>query len=165
MGLLTPDMLGLLEMGVAHQVGGCTRAGRPVLCRGLAGHADSDGRLAVILSGESGFEVIAAVRDTGLVAVNFTLPSTYRSLLVKGQDAVVSADGVRFLDLVRKRHRAFRDQLTPFGFPPAYTGAWYEIPDGDLHVIRFKPTGAWNQTPGPGAGNPLELASPPRPSA
>ena len=158
MALLTADMLELLDMGVAHQIGGCTRAGRPVLCRGLAAALEADGRLAIILSGESGFEVLDAVRETAWVAVNFTLPANFRSLSLKGRDARVGPDGSRFRDTLRERHRAFREQLVPFGFPAAYTNAWYDVPDDDLHVIRFTPIGAWNQTPGPGAGNAVEFA-------
>jgi hypothetical protein len=30
---LTDEMIAMLAAGVAHQVGGCTNAGRPVVCR------------------------------------------------------------------------------------------------------------------------------------
>ena len=58
---LTEDMIQLLASGVAHQVGGCTNAGRPVVCRGLAAQHEA-GRLLVIISSESGFEVLDAIR-------------------------------------------------------------------------------------------------------
>ena len=58
---LTDDMIQLLSAGVAHQVGGCTNAGRPVVCRGLAAQHEA-GRLLVIISAESGFEVLDAIR-------------------------------------------------------------------------------------------------------
>jgi protein-L-isoaspartate O-methyltransferase len=71
---LTSDMVQLLDAGVAHQVAGCTNAGRPVVCRGLAAQLEADGRLVVIISSLSGFEVLDAVRETGRVAINVTLP-------------------------------------------------------------------------------------------
>ena len=55
---LTPDMIDLLGAGVGHQVGGCTNAGRPSVCRGLAAQLEPDGRLVVMLSAQSGFEVL-----------------------------------------------------------------------------------------------------------
>ncbi len=151
-------MIAIFRKGVAHQVGACTSAGRPVLCRGLAATVEESGKVAVILSAESGFEVLDAIRETGWVAINLTVPSTYQSLHLKGRDATTSAAGPMHRPLLDASHRAFRDQLIPYGFPPEYTGSWYDVPDDDLRVVRFTPLGAWNQTPGPGAGNRLDLS-------
>jgi hypothetical protein len=60
---------------------------------------------------------------------------------------------------VTARHVAFRAQLDRFGFPHEYTDAWYTAVDELLMAIRFTPTSARNQTPGPGAGSVLELKS------
>ena len=154
---LTPDMVQFLAMGVSHQVGGCTTDGRPSLCRGLAAEIEADGRLVLILSAESGFEVIAAVRETGKVALNLTLPENFRSMSLLGRDAQVSHGGAAFRELVLDRHRKFRAQLEKHGIPPAYTDSWYLRPDDDLMAIRFTPYSARNQTPGPDAGSALAL--------
>lgn len=154
---LTQDMIEFLELGVSHQVGGCTREGRPSLCRGLAACLESDGRLVVILSAESGFEVLAAVRETRRVALNLTLPETYKSISLLGRDAEVSHGGSAFRELVRDRYLKFRRQLEGHGIPPSYTEAWYLRPDDDLMAIRFTPFSARNQTPGPDAGGALAL--------
>jgi hypothetical protein len=156
---LTQDMIELLSAGVAHQVGGCTASGRPVVCRGLAAQTCDDDRIVVIISAESGFEVLDAIRETGRIAVNFTLPENFRSMSLTGRDAVVTEGGSRYRALVDTRHCAFREQLIRYGFPPDYTTAWYGSPDEDLVAIHFTPTMARNQTPGPGAGNALELKS------
>jgi|SRR5882672_7982280 len=156
---LTQDIIEMLAAGVAHQVGGCTRDGRPSLCRGLAAQLEPDGRLVVILSDESGFEVIAAVRETGRIALNLTLPENYKSISLLGRDAVVGHGGAAFRELVHDRYLKFRAQLDVHGIPPAYTDAWYVRPDDDLVAIRFTPFSARNQTPGPDAGSALALAS------
>ena len=153
---LTDDMIQLLSAGVAHQVGACTNAGRPVVCRGLAAQHEA-GRLLVILSSESGFEVLDAIRQNGNIALNVTLPANFRSMSFVGNDAVVRGSGAAWRPLVDTRHAAFREQLKPYGFPPDYTNAWYSAPDEQLVAIRFTPMVARNQTPGPGAGNKVEL--------
>ena len=153
---LTDDMIRLLSAGVAHQVGGCTNAGRPVVCRGMAAQHEA-GRLLVIISSESGFEVLDAIRQNGNIAVNVTLPENYRSVSFIGNDAVVRGSGAAWRPLVDERHEAFRKQLVRFGIPPEYTNAWYSADDGQLVAIRFTPLAARNQTPGPGAGDPLAL--------
>lgn len=154
---LTQDMIDFLALGVSHQVGACSHDGTPTLCRGLAAQLEADGRLVVILSAESGFEVLAAVRETRRVAVNFTLPETYKSMSLLGRDAEVSPGGGAFRDLVRDRHVKFRRQLEGHGIPPSYTESWYVRPDDDLMAIRFTPFSARNQTPGPDAGAALAL--------
>lgn len=159
---LTPDMLQLLAAGVAHQVGACTAQGRPVLCRGLAATLESDGRVVVIVSGESGFEVLDAIHQTQRISVNFTLPESFRSLNLSGRDALVNPDGARYRELVDARHMAFRAQLAPYGFPTGFTTAWYSAPDADLVAITFTPVSARDQTPGPGAGNALALRPTPK---
>jgi hypothetical protein len=151
-------MIELLEAGVAHQIGACTADGQPLLCRGVAAQLESDGRLAVVVSAESGGDVLEAIRQTGRVSVNFTLPTTYRSLNFVGRDAVVEFGGAPLHDLVEKRHDAFREQLARIGFTPGYTAAWHRPECDDLMVVRFTPLSARNQTPGPGAGNAVELS-------
>ena len=156
---LTQDIIDLLAAGVSHQVGGCTKDGRPSLCRGLAATLAPDGRLVVILSAESAFEVIDAVRDTGRIALNLTLPENYRSISLLGRDAIVSHGGAAFRELVLDRYRKFSAQLAGHGIPPSYTEAWYLRPDEDLMAIRFTPFSARNQTPGPDAGSALALTT------
>jgi hypothetical protein len=153
---LTDDMIAMLSAGVAHQVGGCTNAGRPVVCRGMAAQHEA-GRLLVILSSESGFEVLDAIRQNGNIAVNITLPSNYRSISFVGNDAVVRGSGAAWRPLVTERHEAFRAQLERYGIPPDFTSAWYSASDEQLVAIRFTPMLARNQTPGPGAGSAIEL--------
>ena len=111
----------------------------------------------VILSGESGYEVLDAVRQNGRVAVNFTLPETYKSISLLGRDAVVSLGGGVYRELVRDRCEKFTRQLVAHGIPRTYTEAWYLRPDEDLMAIRFTPFSARNQTPGPDAGGALAL--------
>ena len=153
---LTDDMIAFLSLGVAHQVGGCTNAGRPVVCRGMAAQHEA-GRLLVIISSESGFEVLDAVRQNGNIALNLTLPANYRSMSFIGNDAIVRGSGAAWRPLVTARHEAFREQLNHYGFPPEYTNAWYSASDDELVAIRFTPMAARNQTPGPTAGNAIEL--------
>jgi len=153
---LTQDMIELLAAGVAHQVGGCTNAGRPVVCRGMAAQHEA-GRLLVIISSESGFEVLDAIRQNGNIALNVTLPANFRSLSFVGNDAIVRGSGAAWRPLVDARHAAFRAQLEPYGFPPDYTSAWYSASDQELVAIRFTPMSARDQTPGPGAGDPIKL--------
>lgn len=157
MARLTDEMLDYIASGVAHQVGACTAEGRPLLCRALAAQQQADGRMLVLISGESAFEVLPAMRVNGRISLVFVAPATYRALHLKGRDAVVDAAHAEHRALLRQRHAAFQRQLDPYGFPSGYADAWYSLPDSELMAIRFTPEGAWSQTPGPGAGHAVEL--------
>jgi hypothetical protein len=150
-------MVDLLTAGVGHQVGACTNAGRPSLCRGLAAAVEPDGRMLVIVSAEPGREVLDAVRENGRIALNMTLPENYKSMSLLGRDAEVRLGGGQYRALVETRMAAFTAQLLRHGIPPEYTRAWYMVDDDNLMAIRFTPFSARNQTPGPGAGSALEL--------
>ena len=155
MSTLTPEMIELLAGGVATQVGACEE-GRPLLCRGLGAAVEDDGRVVILLSGASAFELLPVVARTRRVAVVFAQPQSFRSLHVKGRDAVVGP-GAGHRDLLERCHDAFHAQVAPYGFSREFTNSWYGLPAEDLAAIHFTPIAAWNQTPGPGAGEALAL--------
>jgi hypothetical protein len=152
-------MAEFLACGVAQQLGACDAQGRPQICRGLAVDVEADGRVVVLLSGASGFELLPAIRANRLVSAVFVRPQSYRALHLKGRDAEVFAAGSdpAWRRLLARCHQAFHDQIVPYGFSPEYTSAWYSVPDEDVMGVRFTPYGGWNQTPGPGAGAPVHL--------
>jgi hypothetical protein len=156
---LPPELVEFLSAGVAHQIGACDRTGRPSICRALGAIVDEHGRVVVMLSGESGFEVLDAIRETGLVSAVFVQPSTYRTLHVKGRDAQVAPAAPEHRALIPARREAFLQQIARYGFTRDFVMAWYTVPDEQLMAITFTPIGAWNQTPGPGAGGAIELSS------
>jgi len=146
-----------LAAGATTQIGGVDLAGRPAICRGLTSFVEGDGHVVVVLSRTSGFEVVPAIAETRRISAVFVVPISYRSIHLKGVDAEV-IDAPHLRDRCDARHRALDRQLAHYGYPPEFTASWYAIPDDDLVAIRFTPIGAWNQTPGPGAGNRVDLA-------
>ena len=157
MASLTPDMLEFIASGVAHQVGARSADGMPCICRALAAQEEADGRVVVLISGESGYEVLDAIRANGLVSLVMVAPESFRALHLKGSDATVESGELHYRPLVEQRRLRFQRQLESHGFPSEYTHAWYSIDGVELMAIRFTPNGAWNQTPGPGAGARVEL--------
>lgn len=155
---LPAEMLDFIASGVAHQVGACTGDGTPLICRALAAAEEPDGRLCVAISGESGHELLAAIRANARVSLVLVAPQSFRALHLKGRDAVVAHGGAAIRPWVEQRRVAFQRQIEAYGFAEGFTHAWYPADDADLMAIRFTPFGAWSQTPGPGAGTAVELA-------
>lgn len=146
------------DKGLSHRLGGSHADGRPEICRGLAGRLLADGRIEVLVDADAGEWLLAAVAATGRVSYVTAQPTTHRTLHLKGMDAVIdAAEAVHWpvLELARDR---FLAEVEPFGFSrERLRAAWFSGTLERLRQVRFTPFGAWDQTPGPGAGTPLEL--------
>lgn len=155
---LPPEWAAHLESGTSHRVGGCHADGRPEICRALASRALPDGRIELVLNRKAASELLAAVGATGRIAYVSSQPDSNRTLHVKGSDAQTIPVTAAHMDiLVRSRDR-FVKRVEPFGFrPETIIAFWFEVPIEQLVGIRFTPSGAWDQSPGPGAGQVVEL--------
>lgn len=159
MPTLPADWIGHFPGLTSYRLAACDPAGRPSICRALAAQLLADGRVRVLLTGDAGPRVLDAIRATEQVAVLMVSPETNRTLHMKGRDAIVMAAGAECDALLAERRAALVRSLGPDGFPPdaPLIASWYTVRDGDLYSVSFTPWGAWNQTPGPGAGAPVEL--------
>lgn len=155
---LPPEWITHLAAGPSHRVGSCAADGRPGIGRALATESLPDGRLRVLMGRDAGADVLDAIQATGQVAVVLGLPTTNRTLHVKGRDARVTPSGPEDQALLHQRFEAFMAQLEPFGFNrDAVAQNWYLVQQAGLCRITFTISGAWNQSPGPGAGQVVEL--------
>lgn len=143
----------------SYRMGGCDRSGRPSVCRALAASLLPDGKVLVLVSSDAGPGVIDAIRDTGHVAALMVCPESNRTLHLKGRDAQVRQAGPGHEALLAERRAALTRSLRADGFVPEspVIANWYTVSEADLVSVVFTPYGAWNQTPGPGAGAPIEL--------
>lgn len=155
-----------LGAGVSYRVGGCTPAGEPRLMRGVGGQVDGDGVVELLVPREAGAAVLAAVAATGHVAVAIGHPPTNRTLHLKGRDARIEAAGPGHEALLRDQRAAFARSVAPFGVKAEQLDhLWYHLGWRELECVRFMPYGAWDQTPGIGAGAAIELLPAPAASA
>jgi hypothetical protein len=155
---LPPDWAAHLESGVSHRLGGSHADGQPEICRGLAAQALPDGRVEVLLAAHIGDRLLDAVRASGRIAYVAAQPGSHVTLHVKGLDAETFEATAAHAALFQRNRERFIARVEPFGFPrEAIMSIWYDL---DVHLlagVRFTPCGAWDQTPGPGAGAAVEL--------
>lgn len=112
----------------------------------------------MILNAEVGRELLAAVRDTQRIAYVATQPDTNRTLHVKGLDAELLTVTPEHMALLAGSRDRFIPRVEPFGFSrERIIGFWFELGIERLAGIRFGPCGAWDQSPGPGAGQSIDL--------
>jgi hypothetical protein len=155
---LPPDWAAHLESGVSHRLGGSHADGQPEICRALAAQALPDGRIEVLLVADTGDRLLAAAQASGRIAYVAAQPGSLRTLHVKGLDAEVFAATLGHAELFERCRERFIAQVEPFGFArETIMSIWYDLDVHSLAGVRFTPVAAWDQTPGPGAGSPVEL--------
>jgi hypothetical protein len=91
-----------------------------------------------------------------MVAVVFSQPSTHLTIQLKGTDAR-AVRVTRSDHAIAAAHRAaWVDDLCRIGYSRDFAEAFWGRPPRDLGAIAFTPSAAFQQTPGPAAGQPLE---------
>lgn len=158
MARLPPHWISHFGDGVSTRVAACAADGRPEISRALAVQALPDGRIETLLPRDVGERVLAAIRATAQIAIVVAVPLTHRTLHLKGRDAAITPAEPGHAELLLRCREAFLAQITPLGFSRGQLMAlWYGIELAELDCVRFTVSGAWDQTPGPGAGQPVEL--------
>lgn len=146
-----------LGLGLSIHIGACDAAGFPTLTRALAVQLREGARLALLLPALPGQALLEAVTQTAQLACVFCQPSSHIAIQIKGKDARLEPARTADWPELARNHHSFAAEIAPFGFGPEFGDAWFDVPGAVLQVVSFLPTGAWNQTPGPGAGSPMEL--------
>ena len=86
------------------------------------------------------------------IAVALDLPSSHRACQVKGRFESARPGRPEERALIERQVAAFTSDLEVIGIPRALTGGWRCWP---AVALRFRVTELYEQTPGPGAGEPL----------
>lgn len=158
MARLPDTWIAHLQQGVTLRVGSSTPAGQPELHFAHGAWALPDGRLEVLVRSVQGAELLAAIRATGRIAVSAGLPSTYQVLHVKGVDAEVLPASAAHMPRLAHCFEAWLRQIEMFGADRRQVMAVLgDLTPATLNCVRFTPLAAWDQTPGPGAGQAVDL--------
>lgn len=112
-------------------------------------------RLTVFLLASHSGAMLADYRANGQIAVVITLPSTHRTIQVKGGDAEVEPlqDGDHIL--IARNREGFVKELGKLGWEASLPETLLAGGRGDVVAVGFTITAAFTQTPGPTAGAPL----------
>lgn len=150
-----PDQAALIGGRVSIIVGTRDAHHRPHVMRAVGSRLSPDRRRLTVLLPCNGSEaVLADLRGNGLIAVVYSEPSTNQTLQVKGHDARVADcdddDEALALDYLRR----FEEEVLALGLPVEVA----ETIIGHDHrrvAVHFTVAAAFEQTPGPSAGEPL----------
>jgi hypothetical protein len=159
--LIDEELAAFLRGPLGISVASRAQGNLPVLarCSGCAVSADRR-RVTLYLARSRSEVVIDAVRATRAAAAVFSLPSSHRTVQLKGVDAEIGAAAEADYEAVERHIEAFARELEPLGYNAQMARAILWLERGDLVTLSFTPSAAFSQTPGPGAGAPLRPAAP-----
>ncbi len=86
----------------------------------------------------------------------FSLPSSNRTLQLKGVDAQVLPFDPVDLPVIEKHIADFLLEVLPLGLPEEVVRMLFSYAADDLVTVVYSPCAAFYQTPGPKAGVPLD---------
>lgn len=154
--LLRPEDAAFLEGAVSLGVASRDADLRPSVSRAWGCLVSPDRRqVTVFLSPAQSAAVIADLRATGRLALVASVPSSHRTIQVKGEDASLRALREDERPMVRRYVEAFASELERVGFGGPFAAAYLAAAAGPLEAASFTPSAAFAQTPGPGAGRRL----------
>ncbi|MBL8484509.1 MAG: hypothetical protein JNJ60_20105, partial [Rhodocyclaceae bacterium] len=117
--MLEAEHAHFIQGGVAICLAARDAVNRPAIARGLGCKMLDDGRrVAVFLAASQAPGVLDNIAQNGAVAAVFCLPSSNRTLQLKGTDAVAVAPQPGDAERIRCYVEAFAREVEPEGFRP-----------------------------------------------
>jgi hypothetical protein len=153
--VLDPQHRAFVSKGVSIIVASRDAANRPVVCRGCGCEALDDGRLRVFVDAACGRALLDSVAVSHAVAAVFSEPATHRTVQFKGTDGAVVPVDSHCAALLQGYRAAFGTALQNLGYGESMAGGLTNFEPDRIRSVVFTPTAAFDQTPGPGAGEPM----------
>ncbi|NQD91335.1 hypothetical protein HP532_01550 [Pseudomonas sp. CrR25] len=112
--------------------------------------------VTVLVDATQSAQLLEDVAASGALAVVFCLPSSHRTLQLKGRDARTVPLAPGDAELAARHCEAFAEELLPLGYALHFARATHGFRAEALRALRFTLNDLFEQTPGPNAGVRLE---------
>jgi hypothetical protein len=148
-GNLVPLLEGLVAVHVATRDADLV----PDEVMAAAAHVEPDGRrLTVFLPVATSETSLANLRENGAIAVVLSQPLTHRTVQLKGRAETIRPARDDERETVERGAAGFDAEVEAIGLPPAAVRRRTKWP---CQAVTFAVAEAYEQTPGPRAGEPL----------
>jgi hypothetical protein len=131
--------------------------GRPALGRSMSARRGPARTLDIFVSAAQWPKAVAAATAGAPVAVTFSRPSDYRTFQVKGRLTASVSSSQADHALAERYQHAMGRIMTTLGVRPVYLARW--LTREGLTTLSLEMEEVFVQTPGPGAGRPLEASA------
>ena len=153
--ILSSEVVSFVHSGVAVTVATRDEGMRPAVTRGWGPELSADRRaLMLLVIAPSGSQTRENLEGNGAIAVGFGLPTVARAVQVKGVVEAVRDAGPSELERAERHLRLFCAEAGQFGIPERLAGRMFGQ-TSDFVSVTFPIEEAFDQSPGPGAGQRL----------
>lgn len=155
--MIDSDNARFIQTGVSISLAACAPDRLPSMCRGMGCKVSEDGRLvSIFVKRVQAAELLDNIRSSGgRVANVFSLPSSNRTLQLKGVDARILPFDPQDLPIVKAHIDDFVREVLPLGMQEDVVRCVLSCSADDLVTVVYSPCAAFSQTPGPKAGEPI----------
>jgi hypothetical protein len=151
--LLDPEHAAFIQSGVSVVAASRDRENKPTLARAIACRVSSDRQsVTVFLSRVQARDLLADVGASRVLAVVFSEPSTHRTIQLKTTDAAEVPLAAGDVERMAEHVGLVIADLKQLGYGDELLGAHFSYSVEDVAAVAFRPSAAFTQTPGPGAG-------------
>jgi hypothetical protein len=159
--MIDSDNARFIQTGVSISLAACAPDRLPSMCRGMGCKVTEDGRLvSIFVKRLQAAELLDNIRSSGgRVANVFSLPSSNRTLQLKGVDARILPFDPQDLPIVKAHIDDFVREVLPLGMQEDVVRCVFSCSADDLVTVVYSPCAAFSQTPGPKAGEPIAAGS------
>jgi hypothetical protein len=159
--LIDRDVIAFLEgRRVAVSIASRSKHCIPSVTRALGYRISADRTEFAVFVPRQSERVLADLRATAQAAVVFTEPSTHRSMQVKGSEARITPLEEGDWPVVSAHADDLVAEICPLGYTEALVRKMTECTPQQVVAVRFTPSSAFGQTPGPRAGAAISEVKP-----
>ena len=154
--MLDSDNATFIQTGVSISLASCGPDHLPSMSRGLGCKLlDGGGQVCVFVRRSQSEALLDHIGHSSRVANVFSLPSSNRTVQLKGDDARIVPFAIADLPIVDSHIADFILEVMPLGMPEAVVRAILPFRPNALVSVVYPPCPAYSQTPGPKAGERL----------
>jgi hypothetical protein len=146
----------MMDGGVSVIASSCDHDLTPSVMRAVGSLVGAQGRhITVYVCRSQSAQLLRDVASSGRLAVVFSQPSTHKTVQLKTRHARLREAREDDVPVLQRYLSGMEIELTRIGFGPVYARAMLTHRLDDVVAIEFEPELAFDQTPGPKAGQPI----------
>ncbi len=155
-GGIDNELAAFFERGNSIVVAARNTALKPSATRACGMCVLSRDRIAVLVPRATSAKVIPNLQDNGAIAICVSSPRDFRTVQLKGRAIAIEDSSAQDLVRAEEQLRDFGDAIAGLGYSRKHARNLWLFDNWRVTVLV---TAAYEQTPGPGAGAPMEPRS------
>lgn len=158
--LLVPDDVAFIGRGVSTLVASRDARLRPSVMRAMGSAVTADGRcVTVYLSRLQARQLLSDLASCARIAVSFSQPASHRTLQLKARALRLRETTAQDRAVIAHYRAGMQVAVGEVGLGPSFIDAMLAADLDALVAVEFTPDEAFDQTPGPRAGQALGSAA------